>query len=74
MSKLEIIKKLRNKESIRFFNTKDKTFVHIQLNKQEKRICWERWVSKDKRNWVNQNYYLDMKSVLQVVEDINKQK
>lgn len=74
MDKLKIIKKLRDGEHIRFYNSKEKLFVQIQLNKQEKRICWERWVSKDKRNWVNWNYYLDMKSVLQVVEQINQQK
>jgi hypothetical protein len=58
-----IIKKLRNKESVRLWDTSEKLFHHIQLNKKEKFICWERWVSKDRRNWVNWNLYLSLKDI-----------
>lgn len=70
----KIIKNLRDGGHLRFFDRKEKLFVQIQLNKKEKRICWERWVSKDKLNWVNWNYYLNLRSVLQVVEQLTAEK
>ena len=74
MDKLKIVKKLRDGENLNLFDKNKKLFVRIQLNKQEQRVCWERWVSRDRKGWVNWNYYLDIKSVLQVVEEINQQK
>ncbi len=61
-----LVKRLRNRESIKWFDKKERLFIRIQLNKTDNRICWERWVSKDRNNWVNWNLYLSLKDVLQL--------
>lgn len=64
MTESEIIKKLRNREVLRFFNRKTKVFTRINLNKKDSRVCWERWESLDQSNWICQNLYLSLKDVL----------
>ena len=60
----ETLSKLRNKQPLRLFDRANKMFVHIQFNQKETGfVCWERWVSKDKTNWVNHNKYLSLKDV-----------
>jgi hypothetical protein len=65
-----LIKRLRDRKSVRLFDKKERLFINIQLNKTDNRICWERWVSKDKKNWVNWNLYLSLKDVLQIQKQI----
>lgn len=57
-----IIKKLRDKEVVNFFDSKNKLFIKFQINKKEtKFIYWQRFVSKDRRNWTEWNRYLSLK-------------
>jgi len=70
--KTETLQTLRNRQPLRLFDTKDKTFIRIQLNKKEKFVCWEKWVSKDKQNWVNHNLYLSLKDVDSILADLRK--
>ena len=63
----KIINKLRNRESLKLFDNKNKYFVRIQLNKKSKFICWERWVSKDRNNWIKHNEYLSLKDIIQIL-------
>lgn len=68
--KIETFKKLRTGEPVSRFDKANKMFVQIQLNKKEKFICWERWVSKDKIKWVNWNLYLSLKDVNNILNEI----
>ena len=71
----EIINKLRNRESLRFFDKKQKLFVLFQINKKEKYYCWERWVSKNRNiNYINWNYYLSLKDVIRCIENLQSGK
>ena len=66
----ETLTKLRNRQPLRLFDRANKMFVHIQFNKKETGfVCWERWVSKDKSNWVNHNLYLSLKDVRQIINN-----
>jgi len=58
------ILRLRNRENITLFDRKEKTFIRFQLNKQEPFICWKRYASKDRNNWVLWNEYLSLKDVV----------
>lgn len=67
METIETIKHLRHGGVLNFFNRKQKTFVKIQLNKKEKDfVCWQRFESKDRRTWVEQNKYLSLKDVMDI--------
>lgn len=57
---------LRHRQNVRLFDSKEKMFHHIQLNKTTPFICWERWVSKDKQNWVQWNSCLSLKDVMSI--------
>ena len=69
----ETIKKLRNKETVKFLNKEDKMIYGYQLNKREKTICWERYRMKPgarhSGRWVCLNRYMTLK---EVVKDITK--
>lgn len=54
---------LRNGQPLNLFDTVDKLFVKFQLNKAEKFVCWKRYVSKDRRNWVCWNEFLSLSDV-----------
>jgi hypothetical protein len=64
MSRSSVIQKLRNKESITLY--RDGLFTRIQLNNRNNRICWEQWVSKDNKSWMNWNLFLSLRDVLQI--------
>jgi len=68
------IKKLRDKEALRLFDKADKNFVVIQLNRKEKYVCWERWISKDKRNWIKINDYLSLREVWIILQGIKEKR
>lgn len=71
----ETVKKLRNKQRINLYDSTNKVFIAIQFNKKEKGfVCWERWVSKDRNNWINHNLYLSIKDVLSIRNDLVKQR
>lgn len=59
----EQLKKLRNKKPLKLFSSDTKLFTTIQINKKESFICWERWVSRDRINWINHNLYLSLHDV-----------
>lgn len=67
MSRSSVIQKLRNKESITLY--RDGLFTRIQLNNRDNRICWERWVSKDNKSWMNWNLFLSLRDVLQIYSE-----
>jgi hypothetical protein len=66
----EFITDLRNGFGKILFDRKTKLFHHIQLNKKAKHICWQRHVSNDKRNWVEWNYSLSLREVLDLRAEI----
>jgi hypothetical protein len=66
----ETVLKLRNREVLNYFNKETREFTKIQLNKKEKFVCWERWTSKDKIYWINQNLYLSLKDVLSIRQEM----
>jgi hypothetical protein len=70
MERNSVIKKLRDGEPLELY--RDKLFVKLQLNRRDNRICWERWVSKDKRSWMNWNLFLSLREVLQIYNDNEK--
>lgn len=71
--KTDIVKRLRNKESIKLFDSSAKRFIRIQLNKSFKEICWERWVmaagSTHANRWVQHNSCLSLKEVINIINE-----
>lgn len=61
---------LRHGGGLTLFDRKEKQFTRIQPNKKQAFVCWERWVSKDRRNWVNWNLCLSLKDVNKVLADL----
>lgn len=61
--KPEMLKKLRDGETLRLFDNKSRMFHQFQLNKNEDFICWKYFISYDKQNWVEQNTYLSLHDV-----------
>lgn len=59
----KFIESLRNREALNLFDSEKKYFYKIQINKTEKRVYWERYASKDKKNWVKWNDRLSLKDV-----------
>jgi hypothetical protein len=72
MERNSVIKKLRDGEPLQLY--RDGLFTTIQLNKRNNRICWERWVSKDRRSWMNWNLFLSLRDVIQIYNDYEKRK
>lgn len=68
------IKKLRHREALHLFDKVDKTFITIQLNRKEKYVCWERWISKDKRNWKKINGYLSLREVWIILQGVKEKR
>lgn len=66
------LQKLRNGKPIKLWDSLHRIFVHIQLNRKDERVCWERWVSKDRFNWVNHNKYLSLKDVANILEQVKE--
>lgn len=68
----DLVRKLRNRQTVRFFDRNNKIFIAFCINRNEKcSVFWEKHVSLDKRNWVKQNEYLSLKDVLRIVDRIN---
>ena len=72
MSTNSIIKKLRDGEPLELY--RDGLFTTIQLNRREGRICWERWISRDKISWINWNLFLSLRDVIQIYNEYEKGK
>ena len=70
MEQNSIIKRLRDGEPLELY--RDKLFIKLQLNNRNNRICWERWVSKDRRSWMNWNLFLSLREVLQIYNNNEK--
>jgi len=70
MERYSVIKKLRDGEVLELY--RDKLFIKLQLNNRNNRICWERWVSKDRRSWMNWNLFLSLREVLQIYNNNEK--
>lgn len=64
--KTETLQKLRHGKPLRLlkpYNNQGKSFFHIQLNKKADFICWQRFVSKDKQNWIKLNDCLSLHDI-----------
>lgn len=61
-----LIKKLRDGESLELY--RGGMFTKIQLNRREKRVCWERWVSVNGRSWMNWNLFLSLREVKTILD------
>ena len=72
MERSSVIKKLRDGEVLQLY--RGGLFTTIQLNKRHNKICWERWVSKDQRSWMNWNLYLSLREVLQIYNNNEERK
>jgi hypothetical protein len=72
MERNSVIKKLRDGEPLELY--RDGLFITLQLNKRERRVCWERWVSVNKTSWMNWNLFLSLRDVLQIYNDYEKRK
>lgn len=70
MERNSVIKKLRDGEPLELY--RDKLFIKLQLNNRNNRICWEHWVSKDRRSWMNWNLFLSLREVLQIYNNNEK--
>jgi hypothetical protein len=70
MERNSVIKKLRDGEPLELY--RGGLFIKLQLNRRERRVCWERWVSKDKRSWMNWNLFLSLREVLQIYNNNEK--
>jgi hypothetical protein len=70
MERNSVIKKLRDGEPLELY--RDKLFVKLQLNRRHNRVCWERWISKDRRSWMNWNLFLSLHEVLQIYDNHEK--
>lgn len=66
----EQLLKLRNRKDLILYDRIDKMFVGFKLNTSDNRICWKRFVSKDRRNWVCWNEYLSLKDVDNIINTI----
>ena len=64
------IKRLRNRENITLFDSGTKLFHRIQLNKTTPFICWQRFVSTNRNNWVKHNECLSLKEIVQLQTQI----
>ncbi len=60
----DVVNRLRNKEYIRKYDYTNKQFEQIQINKKDNRICWQRFISADKQNWIPINNYLSLKDII----------
>lgn len=70
MGRNSVIKKLRDGEVIQLY--RGKMFTKFQLNPRTKRVCWERWISKDGKSWMNWNLFLSLREVMQIYNDYEK--
>lgn len=70
----ETLTKLRNRQPLRLFDKSEKLFQTIQLNRSTSFICWQRFVSKDRKNWQHWNECLSLKEVNQIIEQIKSNK
>lgn len=61
--KTDQLKVLRNKRTLNLWDRVEKMFVKIQFNKDCSFVCWQRYVSKDRLNWVCWNEFLNLKEV-----------
>lgn len=66
----ETLMKLRNRQPLRLFDKSEKLFHTIQLNRSTSFICWQRFVSRDRKNWTKHNETLTLKDVNQIIEQI----
>jgi len=60
------VKALRDKKPLKLFDSETKYFHHLQLNKYADKICWQHFVSTNKKNWQEWNSYLSIKDVLSI--------
>jgi len=60
------VKSLRDRKPLKMHDRSTQLFTHIQINKNAEFICWQRFVSLDKRKWTELNSYLTLKEVLSI--------
>lgn len=67
---MELIKKLRHRQRVTVFDHTEKLFTAIQINEKESFVCFQRFVSKDRRNWIERNKYLTIKDCKRILDTI----
>ena len=67
---METLNKLRHRQRVTVFDHKEKLFTAIQINKKESFICFQRLVSKDKRNWTEWKKNLSLKDCKRILDTI----
>ena len=67
---METLNKLRHRQRVTVFDHKEKLFTAIQINEKESFVCFQRFVSKDKQNWIEWNKNLSLKDCKQILEII----
>ena len=67
---MELIKKLRHRQRVAVFDHTEKLFTALQINEKESFVCFKRFVSKDKRNWIEWNKYLTLKDCKRILDTI----
>ena len=74
LNKAETVKRLRNGENIQRLipYCGQRVRQHIQLNKKEKFVCWERYMmaaNGDRSTAVLHNSYLSLKDVINILSE-----
>ena len=67
---MELINKLRHRQLVTVFDHKEKMFTRLKINTKESFVCFQRFVSKDKRNWIEWNKNLSLKDCKQILDNI----
>ena len=67
---MELINKLRHRQRVTVLDHKEKLFTALQINEKESFVCFQRFVSKDRRNWVEWNKYLTLKDCKRILDTI----
>jgi len=70
MTTSEAIKTLRQGGSLNMFDSVDRLFIKIQLNRKAEFVCWQRFAAKRRGEWTIWNEYLSLKDVLNIRHEL----
>ena len=62
---------LRDRKPLSLFDRTEKLFTQFQFNfKENDFVCWKRYVSKDRRNWICWNEFLSLKDINSIINQM----
>ncbi len=70
----DTLKILRKGDPVRFYDPFTNTFIQFQLNKNEKRVFWERYASLDKKTWVKQASYYRLINIDRFIKKLKNER